>query len=929
VITRISLKRPVFITMLFITLCFLGIISFLNIPFELLPDISFPEFVIYTEYKGMLPEIVERDVTDKIEDVISGIPGVYEIKSFSSIGKSVIIVRFFKSVNSRFAFLSLKEKINKILDILPKNASIPAIEYRGPFTRPLISLWISCDEEYMRNVIENKLVSLKGVSDVEVYGYSEKEIVISFDPYNISKYSVSIQEIKNFLKDISISAPLGYIQEGKYIFPLRLESDIEIKNLKNIYIKPGVKLNDIVSIYEISNKKTECYFNDKKGFFVNIYKEQDANGLSVSNEVIKTLNNFKNISYEIINNDALYIKKRFNSLFVSLIMGGLLAFAVLFIFSFNFRIPIVLFISIPVSILSSFVLFYFFKLKINIVTLSGITIALGMLIDSSIVVLESIMFHQDIIKGTERVGLAVLTSILTNIAVFFPLLYIYGISGDFLKPLSVSIIFTLLCSLLVSFTLLPLLLSKLKTFDISGFSEKFVNIYEKILNFSYKNSKLIYSFGILFLLLPLFIFNFLKKEFLPYLPYNTIMTLELPYGTDLKETNTIAKNLREFLNQKGYDVFYITGDYDSKSLTHSGFAMFYVKEELSERVISEWKKSFENINVYVEKDNPFKFYFKTIGKINVYIPYTTLKERNLKKNLLNKYRPKEYFEITFPQDVDVYTLIPEPLMMGKFKINNEMLGEFLKNVLGAKVMDWSKAGDRYKVYIRSNNTSIEDVMNLSFNNVPIRLFFYVKKEKIPYVITHYNGDRVIEVSIPYGFNFKLPDFNFDYKIGGEIIEYERSLKSVIFSFIIAVALIYIILSAFYESFTMPLYILLSVPFALSGFIITLFITNTSLNIFSMIGLIILSGIVVNNVIILLDEAKRLKKENKENPAFHAGLRRIRPILMTTFTTVFGLLPLSVMPGAEAHIGRGLIGGIIFSLFLSLVFIPVLYDKMGS
>ena len=245
-------------------------------------------------------------------------------------------------------------------------------------------------------------------------------------------------------------------------------------------------------------------------------------------------------------------------------------------------------------------------------------------------------------------------------------------------------------------------------------------------------------------------------------------------------------------------------------------------------------------------------------------------------------------------------------------------------------MDISEGGEKYKVYIKGfYNNSINQILNLNYKGVPLKLLFTLKKEKIPYVITHYNGERVLELSFPYGFNIKLPDFPFSYRTGGEIIEYRKSLKSVLFAFIIAVALIYIILSAFYESFTMPLYILISIPFALSGFIITLFISKTSLNIFSMIGLVILTGIVVNNVIILLDEARKLKKEGKESPAFYAGLRRIRPILMTTFTTVFGLLPLSLMHGAEAHIGGGLIGGIVFSLFLSLIVVPVLYDKVGS
>uniref|UniRef100_A0A7C4YCR1 Efflux RND transporter permease subunit n=1 Tax=candidate division WOR-3 bacterium TaxID=2052148 RepID=A0A7C4YCR1_UNCW3 len=935
----IFLTRPVFTSVLFITLTILGIVSFSRLPFDLLPDLTIPELTILTQYEGASPEIIEREITIKIEEGISGLGGIQDIRSISLEGISIVTIYFNRDTELKIATIRLREALDKISWGFPKEATRPNILRTGPTSSPVMGIWINGDKEIISKVILRRLEQIDGIGEARLCGTEGNEILLMIDPDILNSYNIDISDISRALLSYNIVMPLGIVKEGNYTFPIRFVYETETpEKIGNISLMGGkIKLKEIAKIIEKPKEKNlEIIYNGKKGYLIQIYKEWKKNTVVISKNVrdlLKRLKNiYPNVEYEICYDDAVFIKSAMLNIIFSIITGGLLAFFVLALFTGNINIPVVISLSMPISIISSFLLFYIFGVNINLISLSGIALAIGMLVDASIVVLENIIARKDVLIGTKEVGIAVITSVLTTIVVFFPIIYIHGISGMMLKPLSFAVISTLTISLFVSFSLLPLIVSKMG--DIKKSESRIYQIlndkYSSFIEWAYKREKYVFIITFILFIFGLLSFILLKKEVFPDVYADRIINFELPYNSDIKETEKIVERLTKYLKNEGdLKILSEIGNYDPFGLSHTGSAKIRVsglKEEIS---LKDFFNSYNSISYNISSVNPIISYFENKGKIYVRIPYTDFTDEQKKLSLaIRSFKDADFI---FDKKIPVIDLCLNQSLSEHLNISPSDLFSFLQtSVSGNSIIDIEKGEEKWTIrMLVGDEKDLKSLLSIKYKGIPIGAFFEIKERFIPMGIVRFNGRRCIEGVIPYKGRYKFPSLPFNYEIGGELKEYKNSLKSAVFAFIISIFLVYMVLSSFYESLFLPLLIMITVPFSAAGGFFSLLITRTSINVISLLGIVILVGIVVNNAIVLLDYAEKKRKEGKIFPGKIASKRRLRPILMTTLTTVVGLLPISFGSTLQAPLGRCVIGGLLISTFISLIFIPIIYDKMVS
>jgi len=935
---KIFIDRPVFTSMLFLTTTVIGIISFFNLSYDLLPNITIPKLTVLTNYKNASPKIVENEVTGKIEEAISGIYGITSVKSVSTEGNSIVTLNFERGSDIKLSILKLRERLNDIEWELPEGVSPPVILNESPSSMPIIGIWVRGDRDFIRNVVIRRMEQINGVGEAKVIGFRSKQIIIRLNPAIMQTYAISVNDVISTLREHDISVPLGLIETGNYTFPIRFQSVVKTPSeIENLPVGGGeFHLKDIARVkYGESKKESEIMFNGEEGVLIRIYKQWNGNTYKISNGILALLKEIKsqhgNFLYKISYDDAIFIKSSFYNLIISLILGGILAFMVLFLFTGNIKIPLILGFSIPLSIIFSFFFFYIFKFNINIMSLSGIALATGMLVDSSIVVLENIIRRKNVLTGSTEVGLAVATSTLTTIAVFFPIIYIKGIAGMMLKPLSFAIIITLLISLFVAFSLVPMLANrtgeiKEKNGKIYGYMMRY---FDYLISEAYKNHKKVFIVALAFLVLSTLSFLFLKKETFPPTKTDKELIFELPYNTELNETISISKRISNYLMERYGNINILSeiGQTDPFGITHTGYARLRISGLNGRIDPGKLFEDYRDVSYSLNTVNPISPYFENFGKYKLLIPYNSFDEANRKIKILAKLLP-EYHPL-FSEEIPTIELQLKDYVAKEFNIPTDELFTYVKMmVAGDKVLNIESNGKKLGIFVRFDKISgIKGILSAKFKGIPLKELFRVKYIMTPRSIIRYNGKRVLEYDLPYKSGMKLPEFPFKVLFGGELKEYDSALESAVFAFLISVFLVYMILASFYESFTLPVLIMLTIPFAVSGSLITLFFTGTSLNIMSLIGIVVLVGIVVNNAIVLLDQAERLRKNGMLFPGKEAARRRLRPILMTTLTTIFSLIPISFGATLQSPLGRSVIGGLLFSTFVTLIFIPIIYDKV--
>ena len=1011
-LTNISVERPVSVLMIALIIVVLGVLFFSKLGLDLLPEIEYPVASVVTAYPGVTSEDIEELLTKPIEDVVSTIKGVKSVKSFSQEGLSVVMIEFNWGTNLDLAAQDVRDKLDLIQDFLPADSDKPLVIKLDVGAMPILGYGVTSENlntlelrHLLENNIKDKLERLDGVASVQIMGGKQREILVSLDKSLLESYNLTQSQVVQALRQENINISGGYIVEGSQEFALRTVGEYtNLEEIKNtvLCVKAGapIYLKDVAEIINTcKEERSYSRTNKKDSVLLLVNKQSGSNTKKVADQVIKELPKLRKnlpsgINFNLILDQSRIIKKATGSVTQSGITGGLLAGLLIFLFLRNWRPTLAITAAIPLSLLTTFIPLYIAGYTLNIMTLGGLALGIGMMVDSAIVVIENIYRHLEQGKerkeaakiGASEVGMAITASTLTTIAVFFPLALGGGVAGQISRGLSLTVSFALFASLFVALTIVPMIASKIfkkrtieKYKKISD-SQKFKKIqdyYRKILIWALNHQKktiLIVSglFILSFCLIP-----FIGAEFMPLGDRPMlILQLKMPPGTSLEETNKAVGKIEDvILRLKDIDSASSFGGLTEGSKMDAG--MGFGSAEVNEATImiklkdkKDRQFSSQKIQEIIRKNLPkikgMEINFTDMSQ-QMFGSGSPIEIKIFGKNLfqLKKIGSKIAKKISQIKGVrDVKSSLSDSKPEIAIKIDREkaahlglsvgQIGATVKNsIQGVVATKLRQAGEEIDIRVRYNpeyRQNIEDIKKITIFSplgTPILLGQVAKisKKRGPVKIDREDQSRVVLVTAntvnrDVGSIIKdikkeltkqpLPSGYF-IEYGGSYKQMRDSFKTLSGALILAILLVYMIMASQFESLIYPFIVMFEIPLAFIGIGPALFITGQTLSLPSFMGIIILAGIVVNNAIVLVDYVNQLRKKGIDmfGALIEGGITRLRPILITSLTTIFGMLPmaLSQQEGSEMMkpMAVAVIAGLLVSTILTLVVIPVIYS----
>jgi len=1009
-LVKFSINRPVSIFMFTVAAIIFGVISYSKLSLNLLPKISYPTLTIKTEYPGTAPSEIENIISKPIEETCGVVDNVVRISSVSRAELSEVTVEFAWHTNMDFATLKLREKLDLLR--LPVGATKPIILRYDPNQEPIMKLGITGDVELSRiryiseTELKQALESIEGVAACSISGGLEDEIHIDIDEQKLSLLNIPISTVVSRLAQENVNLSAGILKQKDSQFLVRTVNEFkEVEEIKDIIIEKRedvqITLGSIANVFRgYKERKVISRINGRECIEAAIYRAADANTVSVSNAVTEKLQQVqqnilqpRQMEYMVITNQAKFIKSTIKEVIQTAIIGGLLAIFVLLYFLKNIRSTLIIGIAIPISVIITFFLMYSSNISLNIISLGGLALGIGMLVDNSIVVLESIQRYREnganlydsALQGTSEVAGAVTASTFTTVAVFFPIVFVEGIAGQLFKDMALTVTYSLLASLLVSLTLVPMLNSTLRregTKDRTGkilrfifkpidkLYEKFYNSYKKTQGISFARRRIIIISVILLFFLSIFMIRFMGQELIPVISQGEfLINVEFTPGTSLSENAAVVTDITEILNK--YDeidsVYELIGKGSMGGISfqeeRENLSEFTIRlkegilgkkeDRIMERVRTDLT-AFPTIKYKVYK--PRLFSFK--APLEVVVSANDIDViKQVSDELLNKLRNvegiidlKSSMEEGYPE----VQIIFNRALLASQDMTINMVGTQVRNKIEGEVATRFIESDR-EVDIRVRVSEdyrdrVEKIGRIAIRNglgmtVPLSALATIEisegpaeirrilQQKAAVITGNTSGialdeakAKILEAASTIN---KPPDANI--YLAGQSMEQDVAFSSMIFAIFLAVFLVYLVMASQFESFKKPFIIMFTIPLGIIGVVIVGLISGMSINVIVLIGLVILSGIIVNNAIVLVDYIGQLQKKgmNKIEAIKTAAQVRWRPILMTTITTVLGLLPMALdfNEGFEIRIPLALtlIGGLIFGTFLTLIFIPLIYD----
>jgi len=1040
-----SVRRPVTITMIFLGVALLGLISWKRLPQELFPPITYPQLTVATLYGNAAPEEIENLITKPIEEAIGTVKNLKKIKSISREGVSMVTAEFDWGTNMGFAHLELREKIDPIKEILPLEAEDPTIMPVNPFSRPIMILSITGNEtpqELLKITrrIKDKIEKVTGVASATISGGKEREILVEVDQGRLQASKVSILSLVEALKNSNLNYPAGTTKGKLYEYLIRTMGEFKtVPEIKDTVVEVDTlnspkrpqefsqeeeesNLNEDKRLILLSNLATVkdtlkedrsfSRYNERDNISLAIQKQAEANTIQSVERIRTTLEDLKlslprGINLDVIYDESIFIKKSIMGVGNAALMGGVLAFFVLYIFLKSLRVSAIICTSIPLSIMAVFSLMYFKGISINMMSLGGLALGVGMLVDNAIVVIENIFRHQQAglnrkeaaVKGAEEVNEAITSSTLTTIAVFLPMLFVVGIAGQLFKDLLFAVTFSLVASLLVALTLVPrLAASRGNTqlqpdsshqFPNPGKKTGIMNIYFRLLSTCLAHKLFTGMVVLALFVISLFLLAINDREFMPKIDQGEfIIKVNMPTGTRLEVTDSVTRKIEELL-RKIPEIKDITATVGSSSenvleVLGSHQAQLVVnlyrgelpkttkdspkyktrKPRSSAEVIQDLKSMLRNEKMvataeieYILEESTFKSTLEAAAPIVIEIKGPRL-------NVLKKISEEVAKEIeSIPGIYGVRSSLALPSPETKVHVDKDRAAAYnlsvtdiartaliaIRGYVATKFKEESREIDvtvRLRPEDRANVSKLRALTvhsNMDIE-IPLAEVATLTTGKGPSEIKRFDQQRVVLVTANI-FKRNLNDVIMDIKdklrnyqnisdysviLSGETQKISESFKSLRFALIFAIILVYMIMAAQFESLWQPFIIMLTLPLSLIGVALALFVTHTSLNAIVLMGVIMLGGIVVNNGIVLIDYINTVRREGIETmeAVVRASKTRLRPILMTTLTTVLGLLPLALGFGEGAELRAPLaitvIGGLSAATLFTLLIIPNFY-----
>ncbi len=1012
-----SVRRPIFVTMVTLIVVVLGLVSLTHLRIDLLPDIELPTLTVRTEYEGASPVVMERLVTQIIEEIVGTVPGVEDMTSVSSEGSSSVRVSFVWGTDIDTASLDVQGKLEDEINEMPEDIVRPRVRKFDIATYPVVILGISSDldpvelTELIEDQIRYRFARIPGVAQVDLWGGFNREVRIELDPDRINALGMPMDRVLQAIRDANLDLPAGKIEQGRYEVTLRSPSEFaNLDQIRNTVIVEregaAVTLGQIAEVTDTYEKLRRLVrVNGERGLRVAIRKEADANTVEVSRRVLAEIDAvnaaFPQIKVVPVINQGNFIERSIANVSRSVLYGGALAIVVLLFFLRNLRSTLVISLAIPISVIATFTLIFFGGFTLNLMSLGGLALGVGMMVDNSIVVLENIFRRRDeageppsvaSVEGTLEVRAAIIASTITTLVIFLPLIFVRGVSGILFKELAYVIVFALVCSLMVSLSLVPMLASKLmrkpegtrKT--RSAWIERLsggAGAYFSNLNNRYRalirwvlNHRLLTVFaaasvlGASLLLLP-----FIGTEFLPPSDEGEVrVTGEMEVGSRLELVDQQTRRMEEIVYASVPETISSVVSVGATGWRPDAASQGEIRLALSSA--SQRKRS----NVEIADDLRRRLNGEIPGMdVRVRAPQgqflldrilggdegLTVEIRGFDLDTLDVLADRvaaELEKVPGVTDVDISRKAGVPqqeIRVDRDKVAD--LGLSVRDVTriletavaGTKAGEYRAGGNSYRILVQlkdAEKRSLDEILNLTLTTasgeqVALRNLVRTESSRGPLVIDRKDQQRAATVtanvagrdlgSVASDVQALLAQIprpvGYDLMVAGNFEEQQRAFRELLVSLVLALVLVYMVLACQYESLRNPLVVMLSVPVAAVGVLAMLFLSGTTLNVQSYIGCIMLGGIVVNNAILLVDQASRLTREGMSVDAAvaEAGRRRLRPILMTTLTTILALLPLAMGIGegadAQAPLARAVVGGLTGSTLITLVLIPAVYS----
>ncbi len=1025
-IVEFSLKRPVTIVMLMVSLLLFGGISFDRLPVNLLPDISYPTITIRTKYPGAAPAEVENHVTMPLEESVSIIPDVLRVSSISKAGISDIIVEFAWKTDMDYASLDIREKIDMV--DLPKDAEQPMLLRFNPSFDPILRIGLYGNERLVKlrlmaeddikpaleSISDDKVGSVEGsgsgIAAIKVSGGFEEEIHIEVDIPRLSRLGIKMSEVVSRLVEENVNLTGGKVLDGEVEYLVRTLAEFKnVKEIKDTVILSDdnqiVRLGDIARIKKgFKERSVVTRTNGKESVEIAVFKEAGANTTKVAELVKEKLKELQqklavltnnNIKMEVVYDQSRFIRQSIKDVISSALWGGLLAVITLFLFLRNIKSTVIIGLAIPLSVIACFFFMYISGVTINIMSLGGLALGIGMLVDNSIVVLENIERYRQTghcqrdaaMLGANDVSKAVTASTLTSICVFAPMVFVKGVVGQMFVDQALTVIYSLVISLLVAVTLIPMLSSFSLRIKFLSRQKKLTNIkrpqtelskpfsmisekYSKIIEFAL-NHKLIIIIAVLGCFAGSWrILGSIGSEFIPELSQNEIyLSMKLREGTPLNSTLDTVKRVESLVDgmpnvRKLYTLVGTTSQVGGSAMEERENVAeidIILDEDTvrndEEMLMDAIRGKLDNISGLEYKfSRPALFSFSTPIEVEV----TGYNLRKLKK--VSDIVVERLKEISGLEDIKSTSEPGNPEILisfnrqklAKMGLDIGSIAETIKSyVLGNVDTEFRQHARNIDIRVMADKGSLGDINGLKrliINpemdiSIPLEAVADIKIENGAASIRRVNHERVAVVSANLDAvdlksavkrmkdrlaGIEMPD-DFMINVSGQSREMSLAFSSMRFAFLLAVFLVYIVMASQFESLLNPLTIMFTIPFALVGSVWALFLTKTVISVVVLIGVVMLVGIVVNNAIVLVDCIKQREQEGlgKRDAIITAGRHRLRPILMTTVTTILALLPMVLGFGKSSELrsamGITVIGGLITSTFLSLIIIPLVYD----
>ncbi len=1015
-LSQFSVHHPIFTVMIFLIVILLGFISFTRLPIDLMPDITYPTLSVSTSYGNASPEEMEELITRPIEEALAAVPGVEEISSTSSEGSSSVRVSFAWGTDLEEASNDVRDRIDRMITALPDEVERPRLRKFDPSSFPILILGASADLDPIQTrrlidtQIKYRIERVPGVASLDIWGGLQREIHVNLYTDKIKALGLPLDQILNKIRSENVEVPAGTIDRGNYEVLIRtpgVYSSLEQIRDTVVAIRDGVpiQIKEIASVEDSWQKiRRIVRVNGKPGIRLSISKQSGKNTVEVAKAVMKEIENVQKdipqITLTPIIDSSEYIENSISNVGRAALYGGLLAIVILLVFLRNLRSTTVIATAIPISIIATFSLIYFGGFTLNIMTLGGLALGIGMLVDNAIVVLENIYRLQETgmppekaaIEGTGEVTSAIIASTLTTLAVFIPLIFLRGMSGIMFKQLSYVIAFALFCSLIVALTLVPMLSSKvlrvtklensskksmkLKLFTVTGkFFINLENKYKELLHYSLDHRAVVLGIAGLLFVGSLFLVRLVGNEFMPAADEGEVrVSGEMEVGTRLgimeDKFNTVAAIVRKEVPEISSVVESIGGSGFRASGSHVGEMRISLmpqaqRSRSAEEIAADLRRKLSNIPGFTARLRTGQgFFLLRMGqsggdRVQVEVRGYDLEIADaLAKQVMALVEQVEGVtdarlsrEIGTPEEI----IVIDRQKAADMKLTVSQIANTLQTFLtGTRASNYREGGYEYWIRVKvkdAEKMSMSEILDLTLTNsegqpVMLRNVVNVEPRRGPVLIQRKDQERIVTVSanisgrdmgsIIGDIQQKLRSLpvprDFLILFTGDYEEQQKAFRELLLGLILALLLVYMVMASLYESLRDPFVVMFSIPLAIIGVILILFLTNTTFNVQSYIGCIMLGGIVVNNAILLVDYTNLLRRRDKmpmREAIMEAGRRRLRPILMTASTTIFAMIPLALglQEGGEAQapMARAVIGGLLSSTLITLVIIPVVYS----